>query len=203
MASDLVRGARRVPQQQRAAARLETILQAAGLAIAQHGYQAATMTHIAALAGTSIGALYQYFPNKEALAHSLRTQYADRMDARWSELASGAQGLPLAELVARLFDLMLDFLRTHPACMELINAPMAFQRDQQLRDRLLRRFAQLFVQRQPTLAPDEAYLIANVTLQIVRSLNPLYQMAADVPARARLAAEFQAAVTSYLRMRLA
>ncbi len=202
MASDSTPIARRVPQQQRAALRLESILRAAGLAIAERGYQAATMTEIAALAGTSIGALYQYFPNKEALAHTLRTQYADEMDARWSRLAAEAGHAPLAELVASLFDLMLDFLRTHPGAMELINAPIDFQRDQPLRDRLLQRFAQLFVRRLPTLAPQQAYLIASVTLQIVRSLNPLYRLAGDDGARARLVAEFQAAVTAYLRARL-
>jgi AcrR family transcriptional regulator len=47
------------------------------------GYEAATMTEIANRAGASIGTVYQYFPNKEALVQALRNQHFAEMIHRW------------------------------------------------------------------------------------------------------------------------
>ena len=58
---------RRVPTQARSLRRFESILSAAALAFADHGFEATTMDGIAARADTSIGSLYQFFPNKLAV----------------------------------------------------------------------------------------------------------------------------------------
>src|ERR1700678_3064483 len=90
MASDLSKTAmepkRRIPQQDRGARRVAEVLEAAAQVIGERGYEGATMTEIAERAGASIGALYQYFPNKEAMAQALRQQYGDEMEARWAPL---------------------------------------------------------------------------------------------------------------------
>ncbi len=64
-------GPRRVPTQARSLRRYESIIAAAAEAFADHGYEATTMEGIAARADTSIGSLYQFFPNKMALFHEL------------------------------------------------------------------------------------------------------------------------------------
>jgi AcrR family transcriptional regulator len=43
---------------------------------AEKGYDAVTMTEVAARAGAPIGSLYQFFPSKETLADAL----LDRLD---------------------------------------------------------------------------------------------------------------------------
>ena len=48
--------------------RVAALLAAAATVFAERGYEAATMTEVAARAGASIGSLYQFFPTKELLA---------------------------------------------------------------------------------------------------------------------------------------
>ena len=62
---------RKQPLQQRSQATVEDILTAAAQVFEAHGYAAGTTNRIAARAGVSIGSLYQYFPNKEAVALAL------------------------------------------------------------------------------------------------------------------------------------
>jgi AcrR family transcriptional regulator len=201
-AADDPAASRRVPRQERAARTVEALLDAAGEAFAQRGFESATMTQIAQQAGVSIGAAYQYFPNKEALAFALRKRYGDEMDARWSTLieAQAAQ-LPLAELVERLFDLMVDLMADYPAYLPLLSVPLGFRRDAAARNRLRERFSALFRRYNEALADDEAYRIAEVMLQIVKSLNPLYA-AAKPKERRLLVAEYKSVLSTWLAARL-
>lgn len=59
--------ARRQPTQERSQRRYQAILDAAAASFAGFGFDATTMEGIAARAGTSIGSLYQFVPNKHAL----------------------------------------------------------------------------------------------------------------------------------------
>jgi AcrR family transcriptional regulator len=70
--------ARRVPIQERSRRRVESILDAAALVFAEDGFEAATTEAIAEKAGTSIGSLYQFFPNKLALFEALAQRCVDR-----------------------------------------------------------------------------------------------------------------------------
>ena len=64
---------RRVPTQERARRRVARILDAAALVFAEQGFEAATMEDIAARAETSIGSIYQFFPNKLAIFDDIDT----------------------------------------------------------------------------------------------------------------------------------
>ena len=66
------------PQQDRSSRRLASFLDAAAELFVEVGYEAATMTAIAERSGSSIGALYNYFPDKQAIALTLANQYARR-----------------------------------------------------------------------------------------------------------------------------
>ncbi len=69
---------RRKPRQVRAELTRERILTAAAHVFAEHGYAAGTTNRIAEHAGVSIGSLYQYFPNKDAiLVELVRRHVAD------------------------------------------------------------------------------------------------------------------------------
>ncbi|WP_395066693.1 TetR family transcriptional regulator [Paraburkholderia silvatlantica] len=197
--------ARRVPRQERAARTVDALLEAAGEAFAERGFEAATMTQIAQQAGVSVGAAYQYFPNKEALALALRKRYGDEMDARWSALIAAhddAGKLPLAQLVERLFDLMVDLMHDYPAYLPLLSVPLGFRRDAAVRNLLRQRFTALFLRYQPALASDEAYRVAEVMLQVIKSLNPLYA-AAKPKERKLLVAEYKGVLAAWLAVRLA
>ncbi|HXZ07812.1 MAG TPA: TetR/AcrR family transcriptional regulator [Paraburkholderia sp.] len=201
MSSDLSATSRRVPQQERAARRVDELLEAAGAVIAERGFEAATMTEIAERAGASIGSVYQYFPNKDALVHALRTRYGNEMDARWSALSAASEGLAVPALVDRLFSLMVELMAKRPAYIPLLSVSLNFRRDEASRNRLRERFSELFRRYNPDLSGEEAYRIAEVTLQVVKSLNALYA-AAKPKERKLLVAEYKTVVSSYLLARL-
>jgi AcrR family transcriptional regulator len=72
---------RKRPSQARAKATVEAILTAAAQVLIAQGYEGATTARIAERAGVSIGSLYQYFPNKEALVAALIEHHAEEIVA--------------------------------------------------------------------------------------------------------------------------
>ncbi len=69
---------RKKPRQQRSAEMVEIILQAATRVLERESLAGFNTNRVAEVAGISVGSLYQYFPNKEALVAALidRTQTA-------------------------------------------------------------------------------------------------------------------------------
>src|ERR1700754_1915756 len=101
---------RRIPQQARGERRVTDLLEAAASEFAEVGYDAATMKAIAKRAGASIGAVYQYFPNKAAVLSALRTQYVNEVEERWTHLEEATAGLSVKERVPRFVDVMIRFM---------------------------------------------------------------------------------------------
>ena len=67
---------RKKPNQHRAVATVDAILVAANELFASQGYYKTTTNHIAEKAGVGIGSLYDYFPNREAIAMALMEETA-------------------------------------------------------------------------------------------------------------------------------
>jgi AcrR family transcriptional regulator len=87
---------RRRPSQARARSKVEYLLQAAAQVFRAEGYSATT-NRIAERAGVSIGTLYEYFPNKEALLLALAERHvteAERGIGAALEHKQAAQLLP-------------------------------------------------------------------------------------------------------------
>jgi len=80
---------RRVPTQERAKKRVERIIDAASHVFAEDGFEAATMESIAARAETSIGSIYQFFPNKLSLFNALARHYHEKLRAFFDLLLGG------------------------------------------------------------------------------------------------------------------
>ncbi len=62
---------RKSASQERSRATVEALLDATARVLTKVGYDRASTNRIAATAGVSVGSLYQYFPNKEALVAAL------------------------------------------------------------------------------------------------------------------------------------
>ena len=62
---------RKRPRQERSKATVDTILEATARVLKKQGFDGLSTNAVAAQAGVSIGSLYQYFPNKEALVAKL------------------------------------------------------------------------------------------------------------------------------------
>jgi AcrR family transcriptional regulator len=95
----------REPQRRRGHQRVAAILEAGATVFREKGYDAATMTEIAARSGTAFGSLYRFFPSKAALADALLAHYAQRA---LDELAALAQAAPDRTLAA-MADALVDF----------------------------------------------------------------------------------------------
>jgi len=83
---------------------VEQIVQAATQIFAERGYAGATTNHIAERAGVSIGSLYQYFPNKEAILVTLAKRHVEIAGNMLLRLMTGLS-LPETDLteLLRLF----------------------------------------------------------------------------------------------------
>jgi AcrR family transcriptional regulator len=93
---------RKQPRQVRAELTRQRILTAAAHVFADHGYPAGTTNRIAERAGISIGSLYQYFPNKDAILAELLTRHLDDGTAALAKLLTGPLPGPIEE-VFRVF----------------------------------------------------------------------------------------------------
>jgi AcrR family transcriptional regulator len=72
---------RKRPRQQRSARLVNDILEAAVRVLAREGAPRFTTARVADEAGVSVGSLYQYFPNKEAILFRLQSDEWDRTGA--------------------------------------------------------------------------------------------------------------------------
>ena len=84
---------RKEPRQSRAKETVEVLLTAAARILTSEGFEALTTNRVATVAGVSVGSLYQYFPNKEALVRALCERHTrgvrDRIRARFEEAWEG------------------------------------------------------------------------------------------------------------------
>ena len=90
---------RKTPRQARARVTHDAILEASAQLIGRHGLTAFTTNAVAERAGVSIGSLYQYFPNKDALMVALIGRQQDRQAETLASAVAAAQGGDLATTV--------------------------------------------------------------------------------------------------------
>ena len=95
--------------EQRKAAMRANILAVAAHLFATQGYEATTMQQIVAAAGTSIGNLYFYFPDKAALLMALGEAISADVDARLEAVIARVPPGP-AQLVAAIITGVETFL---------------------------------------------------------------------------------------------
>lgn len=85
-------------------ARTASILEAAEKVFAEKGFAGATMADVAREAGISAGAIYRYFPSKEALIEALSREQRERNEAiAESVRAAGSTGEVLTGLAEKFF----------------------------------------------------------------------------------------------------
>lgn len=105
---------RRTPQQDRSRHTTEVILQAAAHVFAARGYSAGTTNRIAERAGVSIGSLYQYFPNKDAILVALTREHLESGMARLAPVLDLDPTGPLSTLVRAAVDATIANHRRNP-----------------------------------------------------------------------------------------
>jgi AcrR family transcriptional regulator len=191
---------RRIPQQPRGRLRVARLLRAADRVIGEAGYESATMCAIAERAGSSVGSLYQFFPNKDAVAEALRAQYAEEYAEFWRRFTPQAAGLDAEHLAARLIQFPLEFAARHPAFVPLLDIPPT-ARSSRRRQMIRGRIADVLRARRPQISEARAQRVATVVHQMLKGLLTLYAQA-GIRERAAIIGEYKTALAGYLQARL-
>jgi AcrR family transcriptional regulator len=113
---------RREPRQQRSRQTVDAVLDAVTLVLKRHGPDAVTTNRITETAGVSIGSLYQYFPDKQAIYSALHQRHVDEVrrviDGALAEHASGS----LQDFARVLVNGLADVHTADPELHRLVTA---------------------------------------------------------------------------------
>jgi AcrR family transcriptional regulator len=193
---------RAAPKQERSARRLAGFLQAAAELFSEIGFEATTMQAIVDRSNSSIGALYNYFPDKQSIAATLLSRYAEELQWRLKSLMEHSEKLSTAQFAGLFIDCIIEFAQERPAYLSLHTAPIRFRRDPAARKALRTIVANAFRTKNPSLSSEQSLLAANVAIQIVKGTITLF-LESDAKTKPLVVAEFRRVLTSYLEEVLA
>jgi AcrR family transcriptional regulator len=182
-----VPAARATPVQDRGRARVASILRATGELLDEGGLERLTMEAVAQRAGTSIGTLYRYFPNRDALLIALGEHLGavglvqlstlhDEEKARWSARDKAAE-------YVREYQ---RYVEEHPGALGLVTARGSLApevaRRVSMETRWLGDVEEFLGRWAPGLAPDELRAAA---VMLLRTSGLAMAVAFEVTGRAR------------------
>ncbi len=189
-------------RQARGERRIAQLLDAAANVFCATGYTAASTNAIAREAGVSPGTLYQFFPNKEAIAVEL----GDRLLHRWRESHGAALTptnllLPLDQLLDAVLDPLIAFNEENPAFAVLMHGPdtpgRITQEFENLHMGLLARIEEILTGYFPDTPPTELTRVATMTFSIFKAGLDLV-IAHEGAERQAYAAELKKVMFRYL-----
>ncbi len=196
---------RRVPTPRRSVERLARIARAAGELSAELGADAVTMEAIARRAHTSIGSVYQFYPNRDALLHAIAEQYVRDLFALLDsgDTPADVARLPLEALVDALIQPFIEFHRAHPGYFAILFAPQGMESLRRVRGRLrnvlVERMERLLQARAPRLAPARRRRMAMTAVEAARAVLQYIEIAVPTAERDALRLELHSMLVAYLR----
>ncbi len=187
---------RREPKRQRGRLRVAAIMEAGAEVFMQRGYDAATMTEIAARSKTAIGSLYRFFPTKELLAEALLLRFADLVVGELDELRETAQDMPVDRLAGALVDFMMKLYRESSFAIRLADAGGDKAKRQKFRKMLLAGMESVIANAAPDLKQPKREVAAKLLLHLLKGVA----VAAETEPRTRglVMAELRMLVQHYL-----
>lgn len=105
---------RKSASQERSRLTVEALLEATARVLMKDGYDGASTNKIAAVAGVSIGSLYQYFPSKEALVAAVIDRHMHEMMQAVRDALAKVATRPIEVAARELVSVMLDAHRVNP-----------------------------------------------------------------------------------------
>jgi len=99
---------RKSPVQARSAATVEAIQEATIQVLLNGGAERLTTTRVAARAGASVGTLYQYYPNKQALLFAVLERHLSNVSGAVEAACEHSRGKPLAQLAKHVVEAFVD-----------------------------------------------------------------------------------------------
>ncbi|TPG76406.1 TetR/AcrR family transcriptional regulator [Pseudomonas arsenicoxydans] len=174
---------KRAPQQQRALDRIDAILAATEVVVAEGGYEDLTMVKIAARAGITHSSIYHYFSSVEAILAELISRLMAEFDRSTADILARAQ-TPEALIEAALQTIELGFqtYRSTPVIRGLWAATRYLPTLRKIDDEDTARNARLFSDRFMALAPDTDENAIYVSMRMAATLCvPAYEAALSLP----------------------
>ncbi|WP_232131937.1 TetR/AcrR family transcriptional regulator [Luteimonas sp. BDR2-5] len=179
---------------------MQQLLAAAAEVIAEVGVDNATTNAVAARANTSVGVLYKFFPNKQALVEALAERYVGSIDeVLLRQEQEGISSWPLPEAIDWVVRAIVLIHEQNPAFQHVYRAVRGSSQGGSvaLLDQPKRVIDRLLAQRTPT-AP--AHLRELHATTAVEAAHALVVCAVSLPARerARLTEQTVLLLTRYL-----
>jgi AcrR family transcriptional regulator len=191
------------PQQARSQERVDLILDTAAEFIAEVGYEAVTTNAIAERAGISIGSLYRYFPDKDAILRGLTVRHLEQLRTIYDQVfTEDLVYLPLEMVLDRIVD---PFIELHVSCPEFkqillgsdVSADIAAA-SEEMDAEIVERLAGFLQQMAPDLSEQRARLVAMVCKAEVKALLSLITCDCSEDFRAQITAEMKHMLSNYL-----
>jgi AcrR family transcriptional regulator len=112
-------GARRSATQSRSQEKMDRVLRATAALLDESGAEAVTTTAVAARAGVSIGWLYNFFDDRQALLEEIMVTGLVDLDGRWDAVGFSLAGPDWRTRVAAGLDVVIDFFNASPGFRSL------------------------------------------------------------------------------------
>lgn len=110
---------RRPPIQRRSTERVERILAAAQRVLDREGAEALSTVRVAEEAGASIGSLYHWYPDKEAIAEALALRYWDELASLIEDVADATERGDVEAPIERTLEVLAAGFRARPGFLAL------------------------------------------------------------------------------------
>lgn len=120
---------RRRPTQRRAHQTIDAVLDAVVRILKSEGFNAVTTNRIAEVAGVSIGSVYQYFPDKQAIFFALHQRHIDQIDRMVETKLVEHASSSLDGLMQAVTEGMIDAHTADPELYELLATEVPHRAD--------------------------------------------------------------------------
>jgi AcrR family transcriptional regulator len=194
---------RRQPKQQRGKEKVEKILDAAAAVFDEVGYDAATTHMIAAKAGTAIGSLYQFFPDKAAIFNAMELRHVERVKRMWA--GAGTPEIvqqPLRQMIHSIAAAVADLFEqpvSRVVFVQFYTARQIFQSiDESMTQEAINFMASLLTQRNPALSQTQCNLLAEVCVHSSNAVMLAALRSPDSRHRQQLTEQIEDLLVSYL-----
>lgn len=205
--SHLSTSLRRQPKQQRGKERVKKILDAAAAVFDEVGYEAATTHLIAAKAGTAIGSLYQFFPDKAAIFHAMELRHVEQVKLMWAQVDKlQITQLPLRQMIHALASAVAQLFEQPVSRVVFVQFFMSRQIFQSIDDSMTQEainfMSSIVKQRNPVLSETQCNLLAEVCVHSSNAVMLSALRTADRQHRQLLIQQIEDLLVSYLEPHL-
>lgn len=198
----------RVPQQARSKQRFDKILNAMAHLLEETDYVSINVALIAERAETSVGSLYQFFSNKDAVLHALTERYVeDFSESIPMMLTPEITALSSDDQMDRIIDWMIAFKESHPGFHHVMEnewvSPDVRSAILSMKRQLRGAIAKLVHLNAPNLTSETCEAAAYMMMGMVSAMMNYAASTDDEALKLRLAGEMKRAGQAYLRALIA